>query len=507
MTDRILFWIDLFTLHFALAYYLQKYDYELYALIDTTNRPKKFFLNQKLVKFKKSWFYHDNINKNHKPDKSYLTEFEKKYDIHLWQLIMNDRIFYRFNKFHKFSNDEMLSIVEQECKLYEEILEETKPDFVMMEQPPLRHSYLFYELCKRKKIKIIMMNPSLIGYRCFLSQEPNKLDYTDLSSIEVTGKNYDELQKYRSSLNFSQQIIDYVTDFAASKVHKIKAAYDFLIRSDNSNVKTHYTYYGRSKLRVLLDSITLSIRKKYRESFMNKNLPKSIDKNEKFVYFPLQVEPDRNLLLGAPYFTNQLENIRHIAKSLPIGYKLYVKEHPGQNRTWRSISDYKEIMNIPNVCLIHPSVSSDELYRHCSLVITIVGTSGFEAAFYGKPSIVFGDVSYSILPSVFCVKQLEDLPKIIKTSLQTIPHPTDLEKFIKLLEQNSFDFDFFGYFTKQAEYFFYGANLIDVEIPIQKMKLFLDDNKKLFEKIINEHIIKIKQIKGENSLNTTLHEK
>lgn len=76
-------------------------------------------------------------------------------------------------------------------------------------------------------------------------------------------------------------------------------------------------------------------------NFINKNFHQDIT-DKKIIYFPLQVEPDRNLLLGAPDFTDQINSVIQIAKSLPVGYKLYVKEHPGQNRTWREISYYKK---------------------------------------------------------------------------------------------------------------------------------------------------------------------
>lgn len=497
MNKKILFWIDLFTLNFGLAYYLQKqFEYDFFAIIDTTNKPKSFFQTQRLVKFKKSWFYHDQINKNHQhPDVKFLTSFEKKYNINLWQLAINDRLFYRFNDFHKFSRDEILSILEQECKFYENVLDEINPDLIIMQQPPLRHSFLFYKLCNSRGIRIIMTNQSVIGYKCFLSQNPNKLDSIDqLSNIQTSNRSFEDLQQYKKSLNYSQQITDYVTSFADSKIDKLKAAIDFLLFSDNKNINTNYLYYGRTKLRVLLHEINISLKRKYRKSFIDKNLTKKIDSDEPFVYFPLQVEPERNLLIGAPTFTNQIESIRTVAKSLPMGFKLFVKEHPAQNRTWRKISTYKEIMNIPNVLLIHPDVPSEKLYKNCSLVITIIGTSPFEAAFYGKPSIVFGDVVYSSLPSVFRVNNFDELQKIIQKSLQCKVNASDLDKFITFLDQNSFDFDFFGYFTKQAKIFFYGSNLINVKFSESKMKSFLDENESLFDVIVNEHVKKIKEI-------------
>ena len=69
MMDKVLFWLDADLTSFCLAYYLQKkIDAEFYAIIDITNRPKKFFMNQKLIAFKKIWFYHDAMNQKIKSD-------------------------------------------------------------------------------------------------------------------------------------------------------------------------------------------------------------------------------------------------------------------------------------------------------------------------------------------------------------------------------------------------------------------------------------------------------
>ena len=52
-----------------MAYHLQQMnDCDIYAIIDVTNQPKNFYIDQKLVKFKKIWFFHDNIKSIHTPD-------------------------------------------------------------------------------------------------------------------------------------------------------------------------------------------------------------------------------------------------------------------------------------------------------------------------------------------------------------------------------------------------------------------------------------------------------
>ena len=66
-------------------------------------------------------------------------------------------------------------------------------------------------------------------------------------------------------------------------------------------------------------------------------------------------------------------------------------------RKWRPLSFYKTLLSLPNVRFLHPSFDSLTAIKNSSLVITIAGSSGLEAAFYEKPSIIFADVSYSNL--------------------------------------------------------------------------------------------------------------
>ena len=286
----------------------------------------------------------------------------------------------------------------------------------------------------------------------------------------------------------------YNKEWHTSNRKGVNAVTEFLFNSNNKNTKTHFTYFGRSKSAVLLDSIKQVLQKRSRTSFLNKNLPTSIDHSEKFIYFPLGVDEEHSLLITAPYYTNQIETIRHVAKSIPINYKLYVKEHPSSiTRNWKSISDYKEIMDIPNVRLLHPFTSKEEIFEKCSLVISVVGSSCLEATFHGKPSILFGKVYYSILPSVHRVETLNKLPEIIRSSLQETVNLHDVEKFLAIFKKNSFDFNVFEYYINEANTFFYNGNLVDVEITEPQMKSFIEENAEKFSVLVDENIKKLKQ--------------
>ena len=186
--------------------------------------------------------------------------------------------------------------------------------------------------------------------------------------------------------------------------------------------------------------------------------------------------------------------ITNIVKSLPSGYELYVKEHPIQVfREWRSVNYYKKIMKLPNVKLIHPSVISSDLIKKSSLVITISSTSGLEAAFYNKPSIIFADLDYSILPSVHKIKTIDELPYAIRASLKKEVKFSDLNHYINLIEENSFELNFDSIDSDFDHNFHYGGFLADVEIPIEKMRLFLERHSTKFDKIATECIKKIQK--------------
>ena len=366
-----------------------------------------------------------------------------------------------------------------------------------MGQPQLRHDQLFYELVRAKKIKTIITNPANLGYKCYLSQEPNKFDESDNINLEPNkNKTFSDLQEYINSHSFKKQTEDFLNSVNSSSLERLKAAKEFLLVSENDNVKSHYTYFGRSKKNVLFDSIELSRKRKKRKSFIDKKFETKIE-DEPFVYFPMGSDPEASTLLAAPLQNNQVEIIKQIAKSIPIEYKLYVKEHPFQEqRNWRDIINYEEIMEIPNVKLLHPTVKINEIYKKCSLVVTVAGTAGFEAAFYGKPSIIFSkNLNYSIMPSVFQVGQIDDLPTLIRTSLKTKVEFSDVNKFVSLIENNSFDFDFYSFVTKKEQYFFFSGFLIDTVIPISKMEVFLDNIKNEFKILVNEHIKKINNVK------------
>ena len=493
MKKKIFVWIDTNFTQFALCYYLQKeIDADFYAIIDVPDKTRKFYENQNLVNFKKIWFYHDNTLPIKDPDLQYLASFEKKYKIELWKLAINDRIFYHFNDFYNFSKNEILSILENECKFFETVLDEIKPEIIIMHEPYQHHDELFFELSKSKKIPTLAFFYSTLGYRCEISQNVHFADDISNMKPKMKYRNFDELIKYYDSFNLPSRIKKANVDPFGNKFNILTAAIDYLFKTKNSNVKTHYSYFGHSKIRALLNAISGAIKTRSRRNYLDKHLVKNMSLKKKFIYFPLHIEQERSTLIATPFYTNDIEFIKNIAKSIPIDHILYVKEHPAQlTRHWRDKTFYQEIIKIPNVIMIHPDVSSIDLVKNCSMVITKSGTVALEASFYQKPAITCADFDYTLLPSIERLEKMEDLPKLITNSLKKTIESKTLDEYVTFKNENTFEFDGTEFEIRSVKKFFHGGRLADVTITNNKMIEFLNENEnelKIFTKAYVEKI-------------------
>jgi len=492
MNSKVIFWVNDDLSLLGLPKILQeKYNFDIFGIFDITDKPKKFLKKQKLINFSKIWFFHDHINKtNQRPDREFLKLIEEKCKVDLRLLASNERFFNKFNEFYKFSPDEILLILEQECKLFEKILDEVKPDFLIMTYTTLHHNELFYRICQARGVKILMLRQSYLRDRWIIASDDYSIDHTEYDVKHNFGS-LSEIQNYIKKYDATQQLSSYTKTFQSSKLKYLQSILKYLF-SDNSNIKTHFTYYGRTKLAVLRITLINVIKKKYRQYFINKNLIRDIENKKPFIYFSLQSEPERSTLIAAPLFTNQIEVVTNIAKSLPSGYNLYVKEHPLMYfREWRSISYYKQIMSLPNVILIHPSVKSDYIIKRSSLVVSINSTSALEAGFYNKPSITMAEQDFSYLSFVHQIKTLHALPDAIITSLKKKVNISDLNNYLNLIESNSFKINLLNLNNDFDYIFHYNGFLVDVEIPVDKMQSFLEKHSNLFEKLAAEFVKKI----------------
>lgn len=174
----------------------------------------------------------------------------------------------------------------------------------------------------------------------------------------------------------------------------------------------------------------------------------SFEKVEKFVYFPLQVQPEATIDVQAPYFTNQVEFARLVAMSLPGDYTLVVKEHPAMVG-FRPPDALDKLARTANIKLIDFRIPSEKVLQRTALVVSPSSTTIAEAAFYNKPAIQLGDLGTTLkLPNVFKHSDLPSLPRKIKEvlakDLKTADYERRLENYVAAAYDTGFVFDYFG---------------------------------------------------------------
>lgn len=492
MKHKILVWLDETLTHFGMIRELQKKEnVEIYAIINT-NKGREFYERQKIVNFTKVWYFRDCFNNlKNKPDIKYLERIEDKYNINLWKIAYSDELLYKYNKFTKFSENEILKILESDCKFFEEILNEISPTFLFMKISDTCDMQILHQLCKAKNIKPLILGPTRLGNKHIISEDFDILDKYENIGIEKTFETFKELRNFLKSYSELQK--EFLKKFQNSKIRWIKAGIKFLELSIDKEHSNFYRNKSKTVWNVLLYSISFNLKKKWRKKFIDKYLQTSVNTKKLFIYFPLQLEPERTIQIPAPYYTNQIDVINKIVKSLPVQFTLYVKEHPAQSISgWRECSYYKEILEMPNVELFHPSIKNETMIKNCSMVITITGTSALEAATNEKPVIILANTNFSLISSVHKLKNFEELPRTIIKMLKIKPKLTDFTKYLKIIKSKSFEFPSREISIKTCNYFYYDGFIFDTKIPIPKMNLFLEENKKIFEQLAIEHIKKMK---------------
>lgn len=139
---------------------------------------------------------------------------------------------------------------------------------------------------------------------------------------------------------------------------------------------------------------------------------------EKYVYYPFHVPLDVQLTVRCPEFLNQEAVVGQIARSLPPGYKLYIKEHPAAIGG-HSLSRLRELIKYnKNIRLIHPGHNSYDIIKDSDCVITINSKVGVEALIQGKPVVVLGRTFYRGKGVTVDVKNIEEVSIAIAKAVE-----------------------------------------------------------------------------------------
>ena len=371
--------------------------------------------------------YSDRLKDYPKPDVELIKKAEEKYGFNCWDIwqITAPRKKSRM----ELSPNQVLYWMEYYIKETEKCFQRWKPDYLLFYGIASFAGVILYKIALSQKIKVIEITNSRIPGRFSINNNSE-------GKWPLLIKEYEEIKKRNLSAKEVARVEQFITNFkekpgkpdgtASIKIplkEKIKKYQNYLktlaYRRQIPDLKQFIWPYANKVLDVI-GTFELPV------------------KGEKYVYFPLHVNPEVSTSFYGRWYVNQLALIENIARSIPCDYKLYVKEHP-YNYSSRPLYFRKEIKKFSNIRLISPHANSVEIIKNSSLVLTITGTVGWEAILFQKPAIVFGDVYYTIFDEIAKVHDLRSLSSLIKEKIDTETDKMKTFKFITAVFNSTFE--------------------------------------------------------------------
>ena len=176
-----------------------------------------------------------------------------------------------------------------------------------------------------------------------------------------------------------------------------------------SNTKDSYLI--GSPFSLLLSSFKRSLLRKFKAKLLVKIYHNQLPDKPYFLY-PLQFHPESSTSVRASNFLNELEVIRNIAFNLPNNTCLFVKDHPS-SFGYPTISFYKQIARLPNVCLVDPFYDTKALIKGSCGVVTLTSTVGYEALLLSKRVLLFGSTFYEFHRNVTKFTTYENVREVL----------------------------------------------------------------------------------------------
>lgn len=409
-----------------------------------------------------------------KPDLSKLETFENKIGnfAGLFGSIVADRRLFmgpnctvRLDYNRRFSDEQLLCILQNGVENVEKLFQKVKPDFVLGFICVTFLDYIVYLMAKSKGVKFLNLRPTRVSDRVSLSSSINDpstelINRYNTSSKKKKFNSYaqeyilrvkNDHAKYEGVVNPTKKPILTINRSKFKKFDFPLKIFNKVMEYKTSEARNDNHVYNPIK-QFLYTAFFNPIRAKKNHLFLkNKYLELEYLKKIKNLFFPLHVEPEVSLLVyGRPYL-NQIELIRMLSISMPANFILIVKEHPWMIGK-RNTSFYKKILNIPRIRFVSPENSSRSIILNSDLITVITGSIALEAAILEKPVLTFGDCPYNLLPDKMLrrINDPRNLPFLIKNIINNYSFDEDaLERYIMSVFETSISLNLYSMLLKK----------------------------------------------------------
>lgn len=357
-------------------------------------------------------------------------------------------------------------------------LEQGKIKYIVSSEVPHRgNDNLLYHLCKIKNIPIISLSLSVLPVmprRYFIIDDYKSIGVLIQAELETLKKYY--CNKNINEIKLAKHVENYFEDMSSLDFTLMKKSSEvgsslekMFIRNVGETSIIKYTIRASQLITNRYDSVAKKIywlirnipgliytickqlpalmfaKKMWVETKKLHRVYKKISQEpmeEKYIYYAMHCVPElTSAPLGGGLYFDQRIPIRILAKSMPEGWKLYVKLHPAQTANMCSEEVIREINKIDNVKLIDEKYHTYEIVQKAQAISTLTGTVAWEAQFLGVPSILFGYSEKNVAPLSYHARTVDECRKAIDSIVKKEKNTDirELKIFVKALENVSFD--------------------------------------------------------------------
>src|SRR6185312_10122908 len=286
-------------------------------------------------------------------------------------------------------------------------------------------TYVFYQVARRFGVRIMAFSPNswiredgrpgfFLSRDEFLHSERMESAYKELESRALQVTEAERVRRFKSA----------VVDFDVKKEYKKVTNKSFVVSAITPHLRDILGYLRENAARdkdvqyFKIDvsaKIKANILRGWRRWRTRKLIGSALSPvPARSVFYGMQYQPEQTTLIGGNLFANQVATVENIAKCLPFGYRLIVKEHP-RGRGARPAWQYRHLAHYPNIEFC--DADSKEILKRSDAVVTITGTIGLEAMALDKPVIVLGNVYYDFADIVYKPRSWLELAEILRRVL------------------------------------------------------------------------------------------
>ncbi len=331
------------------------------------------------------------------PDLEWLEQRERELGMSIQRMLTSERHLLVGRSYER-----IMRMAEVALREVAAIYDRTKPDFVFSEDVSCFHSYVHFVLARERNIPFWCISSGRLPQRISVfSSAPQHWERLEATFGELVAHGLTDAERRAAE--------DYVSKFVErpvrpsgmqTRARKPRIGIADVVRLRRASMR----YFGDRRDPTAVGparAMQQRIRRIARVAIADvTNVFESPVAGEKYVLYPIHFQPEASTLVQAPLYLDQLALLQDLAASLPVGHRLYVKEHVS-NRGRRPLAFYRAIREIPAARLLGPDEDTWSLIRNASVIAVITGTMGWEGLMFGKPVVTFGDIFFNQLPQVY----------------------------------------------------------------------------------------------------------